>query len=325
MKVATSVRNEFDRQFELNSLIKSSADELIRSSIRANWHFESRLKNEQSFALKVETGRFDPAALEDFYACTVVVPNLAMMREAENRMRELFVVFSRKPKDDDIATGDATTFSFDHTRLYANLKPSPGKDEESIHRIGFEIQIKTFLQHAWSIATHDLTYKTTKVSWGKERVAAQVKAALEAAEVSILEAETLASQNTSVLHRQDIKTKELLQIIEVMYRSFDVDDLPDDMKRLADSIRSLFRRCRISLDELGAIVESGRRLRGGVHPMNLSPFLSIVQYLFDVRPDVIAKALGRNGDIKILVPDEIVVPSSIDLGSARGVLRLRGR
>ena len=54
------------------------------------------------------------------------------------------------------------------------------------------MQVKTFLQHAWGIATHDLIYKTDDVSWSRQRIAYQIKAMLEHAEMSIQEAGRLA-------------------------------------------------------------------------------------------------------------------------------------
>ncbi|UXF70032.1 nucleotidyltransferase family protein [Rhodococcus qingshengii] len=319
MKVTASVRNVYRAQKEVNKLVKTRVDELINRSIKETWHFESRLKGEQSFALKLETGRFAPEALEDFYACTIVVPNLAMTREAEDIVSRLFDVVSRKPENDEIAMSEATNFSFDHTRLYVHLKRPLSGEESDVHNVLFEIQIKTFLQHAWSVATHDLTYKTTNVSWGKERVAAQVKAALEAAEVSILEAEMLATQNHSVLHRKDAKTSELLTVIAALEDSFDSEDLPEDMKRLAQSIHDLIVSCDISIGDLYGILREGALERKG-HPHNLSPFSIIVQYLFDIRPDAIGRALNGDRKNKILIPSEIEIPSDIDRGDMRMAL-----
>jgi hypothetical protein len=38
------------------------------------WFFTWRLKELESFALKIETGRVsNPVALEDFFACTIVL------------------------------------------------------------------------------------------------------------------------------------------------------------------------------------------------------------------------------------------------------------
>ena len=48
------------------------------------WHYESRVKNLESFALKVESGRYDdPNQVEDFFACTIVAENLDSMSKAE--------------------------------------------------------------------------------------------------------------------------------------------------------------------------------------------------------------------------------------------------
>ncbi len=41
------------------------------------------------------------------------------------------------------------------------------------------------MQHAWGLATHDLIYKADEINWPKERIAFQIKAMLEQAEVTI--------------------------------------------------------------------------------------------------------------------------------------------
>src|SRR6185295_542993 len=76
-------------------------------------------------------------------------------------------------------------FSFDDLRLYTKWKPDVTLPTPTFAGVVFELQIKTFLQHAWSIATHDLIYKTDSISWPKERVAFEIKAMLEHAENAI--------------------------------------------------------------------------------------------------------------------------------------------
>jgi hypothetical protein len=73
MKVPASIRKLYEEQLEVNQRLKLKVDERIKNLRAERWHYESRLKQEQSFALKVESGRVpNPAALEDFFACTLV-------------------------------------------------------------------------------------------------------------------------------------------------------------------------------------------------------------------------------------------------------------
>ena len=68
MKISASIRNIHEDQ--------KAVDGRMAGLKKIRWHYESRVKELTSFALKIETGRVQtPAALEDFFACTLVVAN----------------------------------------------------------------------------------------------------------------------------------------------------------------------------------------------------------------------------------------------------------
>ena len=167
MKIPTSIRSLYAEQREPNERLKDKADQTLRLlSSRKNWHYESRIKSELSVALKLESGRVrNPLAVEDFFACTLVVRNLSEIAEAEEELRGILNVVERRPPSVNWTHKAADAFPFDDVRLYANWKDDPALPPSKLDSIRFEIQIKTFLQHAWGIATHDLVYKTDDVSW----------------------------------------------------------------------------------------------------------------------------------------------------------------
>ncbi|MDH6180757.1 hypothetical protein M2152_000939 [Microbacteriaceae bacterium SG_E_30_P1] len=294
----------------------------LRPSIPKTWHYEGRVKKPESYALKVETGRVDPRDLDDFFACTVVVPTLDSCDTAEALIARLFDVVGRKPETALVALSQPFDFQFDHIRLYARLRVPSGLDPAPVHRLRFEVQVKTFLQHAWSIATHDLTYKTNDVSWGKERVAAQVKASLEAAEVSIVEAERLATSGNKLLARQDSATASLVGVVGSLQRHFTAAQLPEDTKRLALTIKTTLEACSLEPGYLEKLLNLGKAKRMGSHPADLSPFGVVLLYLVDLQPAKLKAALRRAKGPKILISREVALPASFlsyDLPSARHI------
>jgi ppGpp synthetase/RelA/SpoT-type nucleotidyltranferase len=168
MKIPASVRALYEDQKGTNERLRKTVDERMRGIKKERWHYESRVKELASFALKVESGRFkSPRSLEDFFACTLVVANAREIDEAEQLMRDSFAVERRKPELAGRTHKAANQFPFDDLRLYVSLPVGPAVPPSDLNGVVFEVQIKTFLQHAWSIATHELVYKTDDVNWSK--------------------------------------------------------------------------------------------------------------------------------------------------------------
>lgn len=321
MKVPASVRRLFEDQKEKNDRLKEIIDRRVHGFKDMRWHYESRVKQLPSYALKVESGRFTrPEALEDFFACTLVVANVAEIQRAEQMVCANFTLVERRPRNATQTHKSPEAFPFDDLRLYVSLTDDPSTPPTDLKDLIFEMQIKTFLQHAWSIATHDLLYKTDDANWSKERIAYQTKAMLEHAEISIQEAERLAA--SPALAKEDARTVEIKAGIALLKQQWEADDLPADVRRLARNVLQLLSGLHIDLVRLRSVLEQGKAARSDMHPANLSPFATIIQYLFAYEKDKLSELLTRDGrkPFRILIPDEVDIPEDIDRGTLRNAI-----
>lgn len=276
MKVNQEIRNLYSSNLEKYKRLSSEVIELLKPiSEERGWFFISRTKELNSFALKIETGRVPrPSAPEDFFACTIVVPTLDLIKTAEELVLLHFDLAVRKPKKDAETHKSPSDFPFDDLRLNVTRRDNnSGRNEDLIGTL-FEIQIKTVLQHAWSIATHDLIYKTDTVSWPKERIAFQVKAMLEHAEVAITEAHQI-SESLS-LAKQDKRTTNILSTITILKDFWPEDALPLDLKRLAENILTVLKIVELQPSQLLSILEA-EKSRVGILPRDLSPYAFLIQ------------------------------------------------
>ncbi len=312
MKVPASIRRLHEDQKDMNDRLKTAIDERMHGLKNPRWHYESRVKELLSFALKIESGRFqNPRALEDFFACTIVVANASEIDEAEKLILENFSLKDRRPPFTNQTQKASYAFPFDDLRLYVFQADKPAMPPTDLAGIVFEVQIKTFLQHAWSIATHDLLYKTDDVNWSKERIAYQIKAMLEHAEVSIQEAETLAQ--CCALAKEDRPTAAIKRAITLLKSQWGADELPDDVRRLATNIMNLTEALRLQIGRLEEILTKRKDARGGIHPSNLSPYSTVVQYLFEAEKEKMISLLKSDeARIRILIPEEVELPADID-------------
>lgn len=312
MKIPLSIRNLYYAQRETNTKLKDLADKKITALKEERWHYESRIKSIESFALKIETGRInDLLKFEDFFACTLVVENKGAIKKAETLILDKFNLHERRPLSEKWTSKKAYSFPFDDLRLYVKWKDDIMLPPTGVDGVLFEVQIKTFLQHAWSIATHDLIYKSDNISWAKERIAYQIKAMLEHAEISIHEAEKLAS--SAELAKLNKYTDNLLKIIEFIKSSWPQAELPSNVVLLASNTMALMKSIDISLNTLKKILQEETKKGRGTKTLNLSPYGIIIQSLIDRKHEKLFDYLSSSsGAFKILIPKEIVLPENKD-------------
>ena len=145
----------------------------------------SRIKTLESVSEKVETGRFKTwAEIDDLVAITVVVPTLAHEPQVIEFLQEGFEQVALRPRGTTLKA--PIVFRFDSTRFIGRLRSADETSRGPIHDVPFEVQVRSAFEHAWSVTTHALTYKSADVSWSKSRLTAQLKAAVEQLDTLVL-------------------------------------------------------------------------------------------------------------------------------------------
>ncbi|MCK5763825.1 MAG: hypothetical protein KAH05_06880 [Clostridiales bacterium] len=319
MKIPKSLRDIYSEDKIKYERLQSNVDNYFNSNKDKRWHYESRIKKPESFTLKIETGRFSKLTeIEDFFACTLVVENLNSLNKAEQIIKKRFKLVERRPKNSNITSKSSECFMFDDTRLYVKWKDNLNTRPTGLNGLLFEVQIKTFLAHAWSVATHDLTYKSDEKSWPKERIAFQIKAMLEHAEISIYDANKLAkSKFLKRTNKSSIRISEMINLVNELWLP---EVLPKDKIRLAENIDKLIKNIGIDIKILKKILIKETGLGRGTKTLNLSPYSTVIQSLFYQKEKIIASYLtGRKKQFKVYIPSEIVVPNILtgkDLNNA---------
>ena len=309
MKIARQIRDTYSSLKDVYNKLSIEVCAKLQPKVdEKSWFFTHRIKKLESYALKIETGRVPkPSQMDDFFACTIIVPTVSQIHDAEELVKQIYQCHKRRPPEDEHTHKRASSFVFDDLRLYMRHGSSSSGRNEDLRDKLFEVQIKTILQHAWSIASHDLIYKTDNVSWPKERIAYQVKAMLEHAEIAIAESGSLAT--SSAISKQDKDTKEALNIICTLRNFWPADELPHDIKRLAENFRDVMNLCDIDTDNLFTFLEEERQ-RLGTLPKNLSPYSFLVQAVAHSTKLRFEEKIrnSRNNRLKIFIHSDMELP-----------------
>lgn len=268
---------------EIKSLMKDKPNK---------WFFDIRRKKFESFSAKIQTGKVvDIGALEDFVACMIVVPLESEIPKAIEFLEAFMTIVRRRPESTESTLKPSSSFVFDDLRLFGHLSPPQDLPPRAIDNMVFEVQVKTFLQHAWSVATHDLVYKYHSVSWARNRVSYQVKAALEQAEMSLATLDLL--EDSGYLAHDGFPERAQQFLISYCEQTFDPSSLPEDKRRMAMNLGQIFSVLDINEDdEREQILEEGRSVFGG-HPAGWEPYQALIEYLSILRATDLYRALSH--------------------------------
>ncbi len=164
---------------ELQRIVRETINNYCESN---NYAFSQRKKTLGSLAEKIETGRYKSwSQLDDLFASTIIVPTLEEEKKVINDISKLFKVIKMTKRGQYKKAPEM--FRFESPRIICTLiKPAHLGEVDagmSIYSMPFEIQVRTAFEHAWSVTSHMLTYKTDLIDWKRTRIVSQVKAIVE--------------------------------------------------------------------------------------------------------------------------------------------------
>ncbi|MFN7919053.1 MAG: RelA/SpoT domain-containing protein [Bryobacteraceae bacterium] len=247
----------------------------------------ARIKSLESVSEKVETGRFKSfAQIDDLVAFAIVVPTLA---DEEAVLEFLAGAFERNELHRRGSSRKAPdVFRFDGTRFIARLgrpRNVSASVTSPLFSLPFEIQIRSAFEHAWCVTTHALAYKSGDLSWGRQRLASQLRATVEQLDTLIL-----SFDNSAKVIEPSVwpptKAKEALRhyFAGMLLASRIPEELcPKDWSRFIENVYGLVERCgrRDDRDDIAGTIQRDLDAELRQHPSDSVPMsISLWQLTF---------------------------------------------
>jgi ppGpp synthetase/RelA/SpoT-type nucleotidyltranferase len=219
--------------------VKKIIDEtLINYSSNNHFAYTSRIKELDSLAEKIESGRYrNWASIDDFIGAVIIIPNINYEPAIIKFLETSFTKVQLKKRGSTWKNYDV--FRFDSTRFIGKL--SVVDSEKIINTINFEIQIRSAFEHAWSVTTHDLAYKSKTIDWKMLRLAAQLKSSVEQLDMITLGAyEIKSSIQAHKWPETEIKIKTCNFFEKIFIDEKIPEELkPKDMSRFSENLFSI--------------------------------------------------------------------------------------
>lgn len=278
--ISAAVRARYDSALPLVKRIQAHVKDVLLAYCADNqgFAFLERSKSVESLDEKLESGRFASwSDIDDLYAATLIVPTLLDEPAAHAFIRQRFSVVHPKLRGE--SRKSPLEFRFDSPRFKCRLRAPLGLESEPLYGQLFEIQTRTAFEHAWSVTTHKLAYKAPELDWRTQRVAAQLRAAVEQLDILILAYDELVKRvNPSPDDKTDIQR--LVSDAVVRWEQdglVPAEALPMSRGRLSENVYELFSGMRRSelrgrVEQSIAAVESWLRAPGNAFPRSLSVF-----------------------------------------------------
>ncbi|MGB7963997.1 MAG: hypothetical protein WCF12_13710 [Propionicimonas sp.] len=284
-----SLRQAFDRvQPQVEDVARHVGKTLEPYCKEHGYLFRGRSKELTSLVEKLEGGRVARwSEIDDLYACTIVVP----VRDHEDKvLRKLDSSFVRRQVRSRTESRKAPdVFRFDGTRWYGTISEAAAATRQpGVKNVIFEVQVVTAFEYAWIAVTHDLVYKGDVVEWRKQRLAAQLKAAVEQVEVLI---SAFESASDAVLESPWPETEVKALIVE-RFRRLAADGLlpetllPASWRRFGDNVYALVKSYEANPHKLStavnALLDTVDSDLLGAEPTRLPNSGTLFQYVLSV-------------------------------------------
>ena len=307
MVIPDSFKQAYNSTKLVWEVIQDEADGILRNI--ANQHqstkYYSRIKCLESVFSKSQKGEYENPLweMEDFFAGTIVVPTLAIIEPVRDEIAQQFAVTELVTKPPD-----PYEFRYRDLHLLLSLKDSPLRADKTVLGLKFEIQLKTFLQSAWSQASHDIIYKPSTISWGVERIAGELRALLELSDNVLAQiegtAQLLHSQAEEKYTGYKADTRKIIKIAEEHWKS---SELPLNRRRMAQVVRNYKDMAGITSDELDTIVQDAKEAKDKVFDFRtITPTQKIFILVFQKYPDKVKrKLLQKSSKFRILITPEM--------------------
>jgi ppGpp synthetase/RelA/SpoT-type nucleotidyltranferase len=252
---------------------------LINFSSIHHFAYSSRIKELDSLAEKIESGRYkDWNSIDDFIGAVIIIPNINYEPDILKFLDTSFVKVDLKKRGSTWKSPDV--FRFDATRFIGKIAQVDSL--EIVNTINFEIQIRSAFEHAWSVTTHDLAYKSTSIDWKVLRLAAQLKSSVEQLDMITLGAYEI---KTHIQEHKWPETEIKIRICNFIEKMFTAKIIPDelkpkDMSRFSENIFliiknsisiNLPKKWKTELSDIFKLLENNfNQFSQGTFPMSLS-------------------------------------------------------
>lgn len=319
MTVSIEFQNAFVLRRDLYERLQRACKGLLQA-IADEHHglFDDRLKSEDSMFSKVESGLHkDPfQEVNDIYAATIAVSTVLEVDKVCERVLADFIEIDRSTA----RTNRPAEFVYDDLHLVLSLRDTNLLTDKAILGLRFELQIKSMLQFAWTMATHDTVYKGNEISWANDRLAAEVKAALELLDYLFADVGRAAALHPEKENEQYAGRRALLRVIR---ERCDEASLPPDLKRCVVTLEDFRILARWTVDEVVNAFKSPAH-DGLVSSSTLTPvqmFLAMLllgmgdddkaAFFESVRDSPRAKAFHVTAELQRLAPIVNEIPSDL--------------
>jgi len=286
MIIPSEIHEYYRRELSTLGKFKEYMDSILSQiSSKFNGLYISSIKSPESLTQKVESGN-EIDKIIDLFRATIVV---ATRKEINNLIKENISKKFQIVEKIENRTKKPSDFIYDDLHLHIKYKPEiriPGREflEKPL-----ELQIKTFLEHAWAKATHDIIYKGYELSWPNHRIAHQIKAMLEQSDeilAEIPEASSICPSN------EYERFKEQNYIINLLNKKWDDTTLPQDRRRLSGNIIMLLEYCGESIKFLEEELNLPEN-RSLIEAKSLTPFQAILGLIIEKRSSQLISGLSR--------------------------------